>query len=54
MVAVDMVCSLVMGVDPVEVGYITLAEKRGIGTMDLKDIEVVGERIENVKRRFQR
>lgn len=53
-VAVDTIGSLVMGVDPTEVGYIKLASERGLGTMDLREIEVVGEKIEEVKRNFRR
>jgi uncharacterized protein (DUF362 family) len=52
-VAVDVVGSLVMGVNPHKVGYLPLAAKRGIGTMNLEDIEVIGEKIEHVKKRFR-
>jgi len=53
MVAVDTVGTLVMGVDPDRVKYLQLAEERRLGTANIKEIEVVGERIETVKRRFK-
>lgn len=53
MVAVDAVATAVMGINPERVRYLKLAEKRGLGTANLSDIEVIGEKIENVKRRFR-
>lgn len=53
-VSVDVVGSLTMGIDPTEVEYIKLAAKRGIGTMDLREIEIIGEKIANVRKRFAR
>jgi uncharacterized protein (DUF362 family) len=53
-VAVDVVGSLVMCVDPHEVGYLSLAAKRGIGIMDLNNVKIVGETIEHVRKRFKR
>ncbi len=54
MVAVDSVAASVMGIDPGEVKYLRLAEQRGLGTSHLSDIEIVGEKIENVRREFER
>lgn len=52
-VATDAVGSAVMGIDPKRVGYLSLAEKKGVGTGDLSKIEILGEPIEKVKRRFR-
>jgi len=53
MVAVDAVATAVMGIDPRRVGYLRIAEKRGLGTADLNKIEVLGEKIEDVKKKFK-
>jgi len=53
-VAVDAIGAAVMGIQPTDVKHLVLAEKKGLGTCNLKDITVVGEPIENVKRKFQR
>jgi len=53
MVAVDSVATAVMGIDPREVRYLRLAEEIGLGTSNLSNIEVLGEDIEAVKRRFK-
>ena len=53
-VAVDTVGTKIMGFEVWENGCIAAAEAQGIGTSDLQKIEVVGESIESVKRRFKR
>ncbi|MEM3770019.1 MAG: DUF362 domain-containing protein [Candidatus Bathyarchaeia archaeon] len=53
-VAVDTVGAAVMGVSPTKVKHLVLAEKKGLGTCRLENIEVVGEPIERVKRKFHR
>jgi uncharacterized protein (DUF362 family)/NAD-dependent dihydropyrimidine dehydrogenase PreA subunit len=53
-VAVDIVCSAVMGWDPMDVGTNYLAGKRGLGPSSLNEIEVVGEQIDAVSRRFRK
>ncbi|MEM1540112.1 MAG: DUF362 domain-containing protein [Candidatus Bathyarchaeia archaeon] len=53
-VAVDAVGAAVMGVSPTEVKHLVLAEKKGLGTCRLDEIEIVGEPIEKVKRKFRR
>lgn len=53
-VAVDAVGAAAMGVSPLEVKHLLLSEKKGLGTCDLKKIEIVGEPIERVKRKFRR
>jgi uncharacterized protein (DUF362 family) len=53
-VAVDAVGASVMGVSPETVKHLRYAEEKGLGTLDLDQIEVVGESIEAVKKRFRR
>jgi len=53
MVAVDSVATAIMGIDPGKVKYLRLAEEKGLGISNMDDIEVVGEDIERVKRRFK-
>jgi uncharacterized protein (DUF362 family) len=53
MVAVDSVASTVMGIDPLKVKYLRLAEERGLGVSNLSEIEVLGKPIEEVARKFR-
>jgi len=53
MVAVDSVATAVMGINPQKVKYLRLAEEKGLGVSSLNEIEVLGEEIESVKRRFK-
>ncbi|HHF98941.1 MAG TPA: DUF362 domain-containing protein [Candidatus Aerophobetes bacterium] len=53
-VAADSVASTVMGIDPMEIEYVKLAEKEGLGCADLSKIEIVGERLESIIRPFKR
>jgi len=53
MVAVDTIGTAVMGIDPKRVGYLKLAEERGLGVSNIKEIEVLGESIEDVQREFR-
>jgi len=53
-VAADSVAARVMGIDPLEIEYVKLAFEQGLGCADLSRIEVVGLRIEEVKRPFKR
>lgn len=50
-VAVDAVEAMVMGLKPENYGHLTLAEQMGLGTM--KDINVVGDPIEKVMKKFK-
>ena len=52
-VAVDAVGATVMGIPPESVKHLRLAEERGLGTCDLKKIEIVGEPIEKVEKKFK-
>jgi len=53
-VAVDAVGTKIMGFETSDNGCIAAAEAQGIGTGDLSQIEVVGEPIAKVQRRFKR
>jgi len=50
-VAVDASCSRVMGFDPHNIKHICRAHERGLGELD--DIEIVGEHLKSVTRRFK-
>ncbi len=54
LVAVDAVAGGVMGFQPEEVPITAAASERGLGCMDLGRIEVVGEAVAGVRRRFVR
>jgi len=47
-VALDAVATRIIGLDPTEVLTTRIAHERGLGVGDLRNIEVVGERIESV------
>ena len=51
-VATDAVGAAVMGIDPGRVEHLRLAHKRGLGTNDLGQIEILGEPIAKVKKNF--
>lgn len=51
-VAADAVGAAVMGFDPAKILKLTLASEKGLGTADLQRIEVRGEPIARVTRRF--
>jgi uncharacterized protein (DUF362 family) len=53
-VAVDAVAAAVMGFDPREIGYLRYAHEAGLGVADLERINVVGDPIAQVRRRFVR
>lgn len=50
-VAVDVTCCRIMGFDPSKVKHVVWAHQRGLG--EVYDVEVVGEKVENVMRRFK-
>ncbi len=52
-VAVDAVGAAVMSIPPESVNHLRLAEERGLGTCNLKEITVLGEPIEKVKKKFR-
>jgi len=53
-VACDAVGSVIMGYDVEDVMITKIAAERGMGEMDLNNIEIKGEPIDSVKRRFKR
>jgi uncharacterized protein (DUF362 family) len=53
-VAVDSVGAAVMGMKPTDVKHLVLAAEKGLGTCRLEEITVVGQSIENVRRKFSR
>ncbi|MDI6888256.1 MAG: DUF362 domain-containing protein [Methanocellales archaeon] len=53
-VATDAVGAFLMGIDPHDVKYLELAAKEGIGTNDLDQIEVVGDDIKKLQKRYRR
>ena len=53
-VAVDAVGAAVMSITPENVKHLRLAEEKGLGTCDLEQIEIIGESIESVKKKFRK
>ncbi|MFH2110024.1 MAG: DUF362 domain-containing protein [Candidatus Bathyarchaeota archaeon] len=53
-VAVDLVASSIMGWDPMDVGTNYLASVRSLGPRGLDEVDVIGEPIEAVRRRFRK
>lgn len=51
-VSADAVCAKIMGFEPMEISYLYLGHKFGLGTADLNEIEIIGEPIESVSTRF--
>ena len=52
MVSVDAVGSAVMGLDPTRIRHVQIAAERGLGVSDLAHIEVIGESIEAVMKKY--
>ena len=46
-VAIDAVSAKMMGHDPMSIEYINVAHNQGLGTGDVRDIEIVGDDISN-------
>jgi NAD-dependent dihydropyrimidine dehydrogenase PreA subunit len=51
-VATDAVCCTLMGINLKEVKHLTLASKFGLGSIDLNKIELLGESLDKVSRKF--
>jgi len=51
-VTVDAVCCNIMGINPYAVEVLWTAYKNGLGEIDIDRIEILGENIQDVKRRF--
>ncbi len=54
LVAVDATCARLIGYDPREILLTVNAAARGLGTMDADQIDLMGEPLDNVARRFMR
>jgi hypothetical protein len=54
LVAVDAIAGCAMGFAPEDVPITKAAAARGLGTLDESEIEVIGERVVDVRRRFVR
>ncbi|MFC1946560.1 DUF362 domain-containing protein [Chloroflexota bacterium] len=52
-VAADSVCARIMGLDPAEIEYIMLAEKAGLGRANINEIEILGEKLENLEGKYK-
>ena len=52
-VAVDSVCTAIMGFDPKNIVHITMAAQNGLGVADLSQIAVEGEKIASVAKPFK-
>ena len=52
-VAVDSVCTAIMGFDPKNIVHITMAAQNGLGMVDLSQIAVEGEKIASVAKPFK-
>jgi uncharacterized protein (DUF362 family) len=50
-VATDATCARIMGLDPHDIKHIRTAHQKGLGQID--DIEIVGSKLEDVKRSFK-
>jgi hypothetical protein len=53
-VTVDAVCGYIAGFEPAEVPITAEAGRRGLGAVDRQDIEILGESVGSVYRRFLR
>jgi uncharacterized protein (DUF362 family) len=53
-VTVDAVCGYITGFEPAEVPITAEAARRGLGAVDRQEIEILGEPVEAVSRRFMR
>lgn len=53
-IALDRVCLEIMGIKLNEVDYIRMAGEQGLGNTDLSKITILGEKLDKVKRPFER
>lgn len=53
-VATDAVMANIMGFEPKKIMHLRLASEAGIGPIDLKDIEIVGDNIKEAKTKFKK
>jgi uncharacterized protein (DUF362 family) len=53
LVALDAVAAKMMGFDPAQIGYIRMADERGLGCGRLRNIEIAGDNIKDVNFHFK-
>lgn len=53
-VSVDSVCTYIMGFDPSDVEHIFNAHRMGVGDLDLKRVEIMGESLNRIRHAFAR
>ncbi|MFW6143733.1 MAG: DUF362 domain-containing protein [Patescibacteria group bacterium] len=51
-VEVDAVCAYLMGYAPEDIGYLWFAQEKGLGKIDLSEIEIEGDEPEQLRREF--
>jgi uncharacterized protein (DUF362 family) len=51
--AVDAVCASIIGIEPSMVAHLKLASEKSLGTLNLDRVEVLGERVKDVKMDFE-
>jgi len=54
LVAIDATCARLMGFDPHQIDYLDFAAWAGVGSIDEKKIEVVGESIARLQRQYEK
>jgi uncharacterized protein (DUF362 family) len=54
LLAVDATCARLMGFDPAQIDYLDFAAWAGIGTIDARKIEIVGEALAQFQRQYER
>jgi uncharacterized protein (DUF362 family) len=54
LLAVDATCARVMGFDPAQIDYLDFAAWAGIGAIDARKIEIVGETLARFQRTYER
>jgi uncharacterized protein (DUF362 family) len=52
-VAIDATAARLMGFDPLTIPYLRMAQERGLGVADPREIEVLGEEVERHAQKFQ-
>jgi uncharacterized protein (DUF362 family) len=52
-VAIDAVAARIMGFDPMSIPYLRMATERGLGEARMKEIEIIGERIDDLNLHFE-
>jgi uncharacterized protein (DUF362 family) len=53
MVAIDATAAGLMGFDPLTIPYLRMAHERGLGVADPRDIEIVGEPLKSLSKKFR-